>query len=1452
MSFSTRKPYFGVDRRPIAIYHPDSLGCSATGIKSLGWHEKYEYEDGLDNFIKEFLINGSRKGSRRFICMYPAGAAPELGSANIYQPLSMSTVKISYNGQSCTRDNPLLAWSDPINTWREKVSEWKDEFGLSCELGIGMSFLPPSGGYSDYSSIGASDNLMSQPQNNAQVLSWINYNASNWKSIGADSIAFSHIDQMMYYAPKSNPSVQKYLDSNLGMRCIGIGIPHDKSEYRARLGDIAYSTSPYLVRFNEISSSGLSATGGSWDPEFTEIHISVPASKIDEYIVSSYFERGIIPGIEFEPDFPEYFYQAVEMVDEVYGKLERRRLLTSSRKLTVFSMAAGDSKDSYGQPDAKYNSFNSSKANMNKYILPVVRVNCSSYHYPKGSDRFFIPSWWWSNSKSQCPDPSMKESISNSWLNSPFDKKIILADSPSPYGTTGPEKCADACFDMMIQYISKYGSIKEKPWSRSFDAVVSFDNWGGNKYCSDDPSGGISVGECRLFGHSSDALSGSVGNVPLYDLSSPYIDNGIEECKEWLDRFASRFNSRRNGYAKSSIANVPPIPSKFIFNNISVPDFNHFMMDSIKKEDASKLIGKNIKRNIDSFYGSINSIIKDSRFNKFVFGDQTLQVVYNEAASSRDFDVDASLPDSAGIIGSYGLSDARHDKDGLLYQPNTPMRRLMTHAVRKIASHGIGKAFSESISKHFYGSTWMIPGITVSNNNEKICYDLNSVVCSDFMCYKNTDIAVGGVSSPVEKRMHISRLVMPSMHSQKLPENINIVCFDMCGSSVVKDGTFMPIWGASYNRPLVGVASAILYNTSFSSIVLNSDRSTWYDIPGSIFSSKDASSITDVKSSKPSKYNAYSNPVSSLENALTKANTEANIKIMEYLSNQLISGEKGFIPFVMGTSISDSSWGDGANIGNIRSGTPTSAKNSSKYKVDKQHLSELIHNVYQRGCNSVVHVPDAHVLGDWNNLADVIDEINSGKVNQMATSDQGYVSPNLVNQVVASIEANASYALSIAYDYSFVSSALQTTSRPKIEIDEIALGNGILSISILSSDSKSKYSLPLVELKELKVIDVSNILNKQEGIVAKVLNGNANVPASQLSLERNGVDRSGWAFLSFSNSPKSSKVSSEARSRPFDYLRLKNTSISPQVSQNNSQLSFGGFLTDSDTYSYATLSSPVYVSSQIISVNEDVSSGSFVASLNGEIIKINKSEGKRLQVSSRGSYGTRRKMHLPGDQLIYSNNDIFDNRFGSEGGKYEQYRCFALKNTGTKAVVYNINFFGTSDSSSSRIEIAFEFPSINTQMMEVKSSSKNIIQLVDVLKFSNKEKNTLVGTLIGVKLPNGFYSYKTVDSVDGDSIILSSPFPYSPPTGSSVLVLGSKAGYSGGGLFYPTSVGNVMSDFYKIMIGDTISINQVKGSSPLSLSESQFVYLWLKRKILPGSKTIDGGNFMPRIEFEVS
>ena len=53
----------------------------------------------------------------------------------------------------------------------------------------------------------------------------------------------------------------------------------------------------------------------------------------------------------------------------------------------------------------------------------------------------------------------------------------------------------DACFDMMMQNISKYGSLSDRPLSSPYDMVVSFDNWGGNRFSSDYASGGIVDGE---------------------------------------------------------------------------------------------------------------------------------------------------------------------------------------------------------------------------------------------------------------------------------------------------------------------------------------------------------------------------------------------------------------------------------------------------------------------------------------------------------------------------------------------------------------------------------------------------------------------------------------------------------------------------------------------------------------------------------------------------------------------------------------------------------------------------------------------------------------------------------------------------------------------------------------------------------------------------------------------
>lgn len=1451
MNISERKPYFGVDRRPVCIFTPTSLGCSMTGMKALGWDDRYYNADGLTDFIEQFIFSVSKKGARRFICMYPAGAAPDSGSSNIYQPLSLPSVKITHGGISCVRDNPFMVWSNPISTWRMKIEEWKSEFGKSSQFVVGMSLASPAGGYSDYATIGSLGNNIGISQSNLQFLSWLNYNASNWKSLGADGIAFSNVNQAVYYASKSSPAIQNYLYKNLSMRSFGIGLPCDTSEYRNRLSDLAYVSSPYILRSID-GNNGLSALGGSWDPDRTEIHITMPPSQVDEFTVSSYFDRGIIVGVEFDPENVYAYSTAVEMVNDVYRQLESKRLAKSSRNMTVFSMAAGDARDSYGQPDSRFASFNSSKANINDNILPVIRINCSSSKMPLDPDRFFVPNWWWSNNKSQCPDQSMMESISSSWLESPFDRKMLLTNTPSPYGTTGPEKCADIYFDLLIQYISKYGSLLSKPWSSSFDAVVALENWGGGKYCSDDQSSGLENGECRLFGHVEDRLEGVSPNAPLYDLSSLYIENGINECAEWLDRFASRISTRRNSYANSSVSNTPPTPSKIIFNNMAVPDVSYFMLEPVKKNDASSMIGKDIKRNVDTFYGSLDAVFSDKRYTSFVFDNTTLEKEYNLFVSNGEFDVDASLPDSAGSIGSYTISDARYDKDYLFYQPNAPARKWLSFTISKISSYGISKAFEKSIYNHFPGCKWAIPNITISNPGNENIYNIGSKICSDVVSQKGTSMSHGGISSPRELRMHISRLAMPSIHNQQIPINSNIVCFDICGSKSIKDGTFLPIWGASHNRPLVGVSKTISQQTSISSISLEEDRSYWYDVPGSIFSNKDAYSQVQIKSSKPLKYNAYGNSVSEINKSAAMANEEANSHILDYLISSISGSNIIFMPFIMGTAVSDSSWTEEFDIGNARTGTLSGSKNIPKYKVGKSYLYNIVSNLYSKGCNSIVHMPCAHMVGDWNNMYEVVSEINSNTVESVQSQINSNLSSVSIKSPPEVIDSNYSYALSIAYDYSFASSTLQTTSRPHLVINKELFDKGTLAISLVSSDSKSQFNFSSILMGDLKAIDVVNLLNRQEGIISKVINGNANIPAKDLIISEGRAGRSGWIFLALSSNSKSNKVASEARSRPFDYLKLKNTSISPQISQYNPSMSFGGFPTDADAYKSVIISSPIYVSSNVINAQHEEEISPSYASINGEIIKVKSMGSDRIEIIDRALFGTRRKMHLPGDQIIFSDVNIFDSRFGSQDGKFEQYRCFSMKNTGDKVNIHNISLIGVSSSSASRIEIAIEWPSLNSGLFQVASSGKNFIQLPILSDLNDQEKNTLIGTSAGIPLPKNNYAYREIENIEKDIAFVSRSFPYPPSTGTYVKMLGSKAGYSGGGLFYPTSSGNYISDFYEIMSGDVLKLDEIYKEEKTILAPGQFVYLWIKRRIMAGAKSVDGGNFMPKIEFEVS
>jgi hypothetical protein len=1449
---SSKRPNFSVDRRPIAIFTPTPLGCAGSGMQSIGWSKRYDFADGFSSFFDEFFNKGASAGFRRFICMYPGGSAPSVGSANILRPLSESVIKISYGTSTCLRDNPMLMWGDVPSLWKTNLSKWRSSFGRSSSCAVGMSLFTPAGGFSDYASIGSGSTVLGVLQNAPKVLSWLNYNISGWKDIGADAIAFYGVNQVHYYNPRVAPAIQNFLRSNIGMNCIGIGAPNDGAGLSPRLGDAAYVSSPFVVRSDD--GDATKALGGFWDPDRTEMHVSIPSKLVTEEKVSSYFERGLIVGIEFDQENPYSFPPAVRMVNEVYSELEAARIAKARRNMTVFSMVAGDNRDAYGQLDARYSSISNSKSNLSSYILPVIRVNCSAYIIPSDPARLFIPSWWWSNSKAQCPDPSMSGQVLDKWMPFELDQKLLLTSTPSPYGTTGPEKCADACFDMMMQNISKYGSLSDRPLSSPYDMVVSFDNWGGNRFSSDYASGGIVDGECRLFGHVDDILISQTEYPPLYDLSSPYISNGINECTQWLDRFAMRLKYRREGYSRFGSGNIPSVPGKFIFNELSLPKASHAMMDPIEKYSSSISSPFAINRNIDKLYGALSAILADSRSETFVFNGTTISSSMQEAVDSRYFDVDATSPDTKGSSGIYSLKlGARVDKDALLYQPNAPTRKWFNSIINEVAVHGIGVAFTESLAYHFPGSTWAIPGVTISNTTSYNVYDISSKVASDIQISKSKDLSMGGISMPTENRMHISRIVMPGIHNQSPPPGSNIICFDMAGSSAIRDGSFMPIWGASYNRPLVGVSSSISISDGIGSISLTEDRSTWFDAPGSIFSSKDATTDIDIKSGKPIKSAGSSNDVVKLADALSKANFDANNSILSRLVSVANIGNSVFMPRLLGPAVADASWDPDTDIGNIRTGSPSGSYPGPRYRNTKDQFSSLVNNLYIKGCSAVLHDPVSQVLGDWNAIYDVVSSINevTAYVGTGTTATSVVTDANIISSSASPIlPVSSSYAISIAYDYAFAKGVLQSTSRPKILVDREAINKGLFLVYLLSSDGRSRYNFSPFPIGDLRAIDLVNLLNRQNGLLSRIVNGNSNVFVKDLIINDSAQDSSGWIFMSLPAQAKESPTMSEARSRPLDYLRFHNTSMSAELYQSKASMSFGGFESGLDAFGSATLASPAYISSTTILINTDTDIGNSTCSINGEIMQCKYMGGSRLSIVERGMYGTRRKMHLPGDQIIFSAMDVFDSNFGSGNNLFEQYRCFAVKNVDIKSVCHNISFMGYSTSSTSKIEIAVETPSIQYKNMTVVSSGNNFIQTSDLTGIKEKDY-TLIGTSIGIPLPNGKYVQRIVNSISGDKMFFSSSLPYVPATNSFVQCNGSRAGYSVGGLFYPSNIGNTITEFNSVMSGDIVYVDNVVGNS-LILKPGEFIFIWVRRKIVSGAKNIEAGNFMPLLQFEVS
>ena len=1441
----SQRPYFAVDRRPIFMYTPNSDGCSGDALEAIGWSNRYNSVDGLSLFIDEFASKACSSGARRFTTMFPAGAAPKYGSSNIYQPLFENKINIRYDSNQCEIENPILAWSNPVSTWRSKIESIKSSYGTSAEMYFGMSLMKPANGFSDYSSLGSDGNLVGLPSNNSSVLSWLNHNASGWKSLGADGIAIYGVNQYLFYNPRVNPSFQSFLYNNLNLKCIGIGVPNDPIGIRHRLSDATYAHSPFVVRQSD--ALDLSALAGEWDPDRTEIHLAIPSKKVIQSDIQSYFDRGIIPGIEFNSEDPSGYLYAVDMLMSMYYEIESRRVAKANRNLTIFSMAAGDARDSNGKSDARFSSIDKSKASLSPNIIPVIRINCSASIMPQEPERFFVPSWWWSNSKSQCIDPSMSSQCLDRWMSESFDKKLVLTNYKSPYNTTGPEKCADALFDMCLQYISKYNALKEKPLSSSYDILVSLENWGGGKYISEKSSSGIADGECRFFGHEADSLSESSRYPSLFNLASPFISNGIEECSEWFNIFMRRLFYRRNNYALNASGSVPPLPAKFIFNNMPTISSLHMFMEEVSSSDAMNKYDVKISRGSELFYGAWDSLINDSRFNAFKFGSNSLYDNYITSKNNGNFDVDAVLPDSRGSLGTFGLDNARTDRDYLFYQPNAPARMWFDAAVKDIVVYGIDEIFNKSVRNFIPSIKWLIPDITVTNTGSKKIYKLDSEIGSSFICLANKNLSSGGVSSPSESRMHINKLVLPGIHASKAPSDSNIVCFDMIGSNQIRDGSFMPIWGAGYNRPLVGISGTISSNDNLNSIPISSDRSYWADASGSLFSSKDATSSNPIKSSKPLKNTYNSNKYYELLEVMSKANMEANKNNLEAAATYAMNGDIEFMPFIKGMAISDSSWGSRVNIGDARSGYITGSASSGRYRITDVQYTQFMESLFNKGCHGVIHNPDAHVVNDWNLLEGIANKINAASPLYTEISSSLEVGDNRINSYSENV---SSYAISISYDYQFAINVLQSNTRPSLRIDMDAIRNGIFVLYLLNADGSSKHNFKSIPIKDMRVIDLVSILNRQNGIIAKVMNGNSNILVSELTVSDSFANTSGWIFMSIPGDVKNDPVSSEARSRPFDYIKIKNTSIDPVISQPRASMSFGGFAVDDNAFNFRTFKAPVYISSEVVSFNEPASDLEYTFSSNGEIFQCKRIDDYRMEFTARGMFGTKNKMHLPGDYALFIKENAFDERFGTSGDLIAQYRCFAIKNVNIKHICHGIEFEGTSSSASSKVQMAIEMPSIKAKKLNVFSAGKNFIQSLD-LNGSVANNQTLTGTLLGIPLPGGGFSYRTIDYVEGNKLYLTKPMPYIPSSNTYVECMGSRAGYSAGGLFYPSSVGNSISDFYDVMSGDSLNVDSIMSEKTI-LKPGEFFYIWTRRVISPGSKNISSGNFMPKLKFEVS
>lgn len=400
----------------------------------------------------------------------------------------------------------------------------------------------------------------------------------------------------------------------------------------------------------------------------------------------------------------------------------------------------------------------------------------------------------------------------------------------------------------------------------------------------------------------------------------------------------------------------------------------------------------------------------------------------------------------------------------------------------------------------------------------------------------------------------------------------------------------------------------------------------------------------------------------------------------------------------------------------------------------------------------------------------------------------------------------------------------------------ILTANGIKVFAVSFKDINGSETTAIqIPLTGQTIDSLVKKINTYQDVVAEIVNSSGFVSTLLLD-DTSFIDISGkWAYFNSSDID----INSVYTSLDSD-IRFYLTSAESVAVQKNLTQSLGGFVSLSEVYNGFSLSEPLSIYDNVMSINTKSISYNFsiidlqksdYLQINDEIVKVGKWVGTVAYLQERNSFNTPLRMHPKGSIVReIAKNNFFDNNFGADR---KQYRCIAVKNTNKNDVAKNMKVFFNiySRNNLSNVRLAIESP--------LSDYYTNISSSTGITAFS-------VSNLVGKFDQNHFVSSPIVftNGVNiGQIRIVKS---YNPTSGILELDQRLPNPISIGDAFYIDTApsqriksgtkkpsGSNISDFFDVNNKtNALSIN-VKGNraSGFDLRPDEVIYVWMERSI---------------------